>query len=127
VRLGLAAGLALAIALVGCGTDIQGTRLTIRTAGFQVAPGSCPTGLAAPMRIERAGEEMIFVDVASGARLSVTWPFGFAAWVEHGIAVLYATDGSVVGREGDVLDNIGGGTAEDGGIRVCAVGVRTYS
>lgn len=68
---------------------------------------------------------MVFVDATGGQRVEVVWPFGFAAWLEFGTGVLYASDGGVVGREGDVLDNIGGSESEDG-FRVCSIGVRTY-
>lgn len=70
---------------------------------------------------------MVFVEVGTEARRSIVWPFGFAAWLERGVAVLYASDGSIVGREGDVLDNIGGAAIAGEGFRVCAVGVRTYT
>jgi hypothetical protein len=69
---------------------------------------------------------MVFVDVGTGDRRSITWPFGFAAWLEFDVAVLYATDGLVVGREGDVPQNIGAVDVEGGGYRVCGVGVRNY-
>lgn len=119
---------ALFAAVAGCGPGITGERLAIETRAFNVAPGSCPTGLAAPFRIERDRSELVFVDVGSRQRLSIAWPFGFAAWVENGRAVLYASDGMVVGREGDILDNIGGGSTPGGdGILVCAIGVRNYS
>jgi hypothetical protein len=140
VRLGLAggagfaavaglavAGLALSALLAGCGTDVRGTRLQLATVGPQAsAPADCRASRAAPLRVERDGDAMVFVDVASGERRAVVWPEGFAAWAEYGRAVLYARDGSIVGREGDVLDKIGGAATADGGFRVCAVGVRTY-
>ena len=86
--------------------------------------GACSFDLAAPFRIARDDEAMVFDDVATGERRYVVWPDGFAAWLEFGEAVLYASDGSVVGREGAVLDNIGG--AEGAGFHVCSIGVRTY-
>jgi hypothetical protein len=126
-RAGILAG-ALVAAIAGCGPGISGERLDIRTGAFNVGPGACPAALVPPFRIDRAGSELIFVDAGTGQRLSIVWPFGFAAWVENGRAVLYARDGKVVGREGDTLDNIGGGSTPDGdAILVCAVGVRIYT
>ncbi len=118
---------ALALSLAACSTDPQGTRLGLQTDASQGTRGDCPHALAAPFRIVRDGTEMTFVDVGTGAPVSVVWPFGFAAWVEDGVAVLYASDGSIVGRDGAVLDNIGGGATGDGGFNVCAVGVRFYT
>jgi hypothetical protein len=68
---------------------------------------------------------VVFIDVATGQPRTMIWPFGFAAWLEFGTAVLYASDGSVVGREGDLLNTIGG-AADEAGFQVCAVGARTY-
>ena len=118
--------LAIAVSLGACSTDPQGTRLGLQTDAIQVPPGTCALGAMPPVRIERDGAEMVFVDVATVERRSITWPFGFAAWLEHDLAVLYATDGTVVGREGDALENIGAVSVDGGGHRVCGVGVRSY-
>jgi hypothetical protein len=118
--------MALALAVAACSTDPRATRLVLRTAEAGAIAGACDAAATTPFRIERDGEEMVFVDPTTAARRSIIWPFGFAAWVEFGRAVLYARDGTVVGREGDVLDNIGGSDVEDEGFRVCAVGGRTY-
>ncbi len=117
--------LTVAVLAGACSTDPRGARLGLQTAPVQRASAGCDGGAATPVRIERDGDELVFVDVGSGQRQAMIWPFGFAAWQEFGRAVLYASDGTVVGREGDVLDNIGGsGDAE--GFRVCSVGARTY-
>jgi hypothetical protein len=117
--------LALTLLVAGCATDPLATRLVLQTAPEQPTQ-ACDGAAATPFRIEHDGGEMMFVDVATGERRSVIWPFGFAAWLEFGMAVLYASDGSIVGREGDVLDNIGGAGVEGDGFHVCSVGVRTY-
>lgn len=118
----------LVLGTAGCAPGSTGERLEIRTGEFNVAPGACQLGLAPPFRIERDEKELVFAEVGTDRRLSIVWPFGFAAWVENGRAVLYARDGTVVGREGDILDKIGGGPTPDGnGILVCGVGVRTYT
>jgi hypothetical protein len=114
----------LGLVLVGCATDPRATRLGIQTEPASSAV-ACDLSALAPVRIDRDGDDMVFVG-GTGARVSIIWPLGFAAWLEYGEAVLYARDGSVVGREGDVLDTIGG-AADDDGFHVCKVGVRTYS
>ena len=123
---GLGFLLAVAVSLGACSTDPDGTRLALQTDTFHVLPGTCTQGAIPSFKIERDGTEMVFVDVMSGERRSITWPFGFAAWLEYDIAVLYATDGTVVGRQGDVLENIGAVVVDGGDYRVCGVGARSY-
>ena len=110
--------------LSACAMDVRATRLVLRTETGSRG-GACDSATLVPVRIAHDGDAMIFVD-GTGAHLSVIWPFGFAAWLEYGRAVLYARDGSVVGREGGVLDTIGGSPGADG-FHVCQVGVRTYT
>jgi hypothetical protein len=124
--LGLSLLLALALLLGACSTDPEGTRLALQTDAVQGSPEGCSLGAIPPVRIDREDGDMVFEDVATGVRRSITWPFGFAAWLEFDMAVLYASDGTVVGREGDVLGNIGGAVIEGEAFRVCSVGARTY-
>lgn len=121
-------GLLLAVAILAsaCSTDPEGTRLGLQTDASREAPGACALEAIPPFRIERDGAAMVFVDVGTGERRSIIWPFGFAAWLEYDVAVLYASDGAGVGREGDVLSNIFGVDVEGKGMHVCRVGVRTY-
>lgn len=114
---------AIALLVMACSTDPRGTRLFLATALGQ-SQGECSFVLAPPFRIARDDGQLVFVDVATGERRDMVWPDGFAAWLEYDEAVLYASDGIVVGREGVVLDKIGG--AEGAGFRVCSVGARTY-
>ena len=118
--------LVVAVSLGACTTDPSATRLGLRTDAVEIPPAGCTLGAIPEVRIERDGENMVFVEVATGERVSIIWPFGFAAWLEFDIAVLYASDGSVVGREGDTVSNIGGGAVEGEGFQVCSVGARTY-
>lgn len=125
--LALALVMALALLMAGCSTDPRGTRLELVTAEQLAGANACDGALAPPIRIERQGDMLAFVDATTGELRSIVWPFGFAAWVEFGVPVLYASDGGVVGREGDVLDNIGGSAFADGaGFVVCQIGERTY-
>jgi hypothetical protein len=119
--------LLLALVLIAaCTTDVRGTRLRLLTTAVAEPGQGCDNAAAAPVRIAREGDAMVFIDVASDEPARIIWPFGFAAWVEFGRAVLYARDGDIVGREGDVLDKIGGSPGDDG-FHVCQVGARTYT
>jgi hypothetical protein len=120
---GLGLLLAVTVVLGGC-ADPEAARLVlqIESAG---RTGACDLAALAPVQMKREGDVVVFVD-GTGTSVSVIWPLGFAAWLEYGDAVLYASDGSVVGREGDILDTIGGSAGADG-FHVCKVGVRTYS
>ena len=122
---GLGLLLAVAVSLGACTTDPEATRLGLPTEVSRNLPGTCTLGAIPPFRIERDGSDMVFEDIGTGERRSIIWPVGFAAWLEFGVAVLYASDGSIVGRQGDVLESIGAVVTE-GGYRVCGVGVRSY-
>lgn len=69
---------------------------------------------------------MVFVAVATGRQTAVVWPHGFAARLVNGQAEPIAPDGVVIGREGDVLDNLGGSSGLGGAFFVCSVGRKTY-
>ena len=72
-----------------------------------------------------SGDELILVSVESGDTLNVVWPSGFAAWRVDGRAVLADPWGHVVGREGDVLDGLGGGLGLGDDFHVCPFGIAT--
>ena len=116
--------LVIALLLGGCATDLRATRLVLQTETV-ARGGACDDATLATVRVARDGDAIAFID-GTGAQVSIIWPFGFAAWLEYGRAVLYASDGSVVGREGGVLDTIGG-SVDAAGFHACKVGVRTYS
>lgn len=100
------------------------TRLAIRTAEPHLIPTlGCPAALLAPVRITSTSDKMVFVSVEGGAAVSVVWPAGWAAWRgADGIAVLARRDGSIAGREGDILRDYGGGVDETGSFDVCIIG-----
>ncbi len=51
------------------------------------------------------------------------WPAGFAAWRIGDEVVIADPWGSVIGRTGDVLSNLGGGTGADDMFHICPLGL----
>jgi hypothetical protein len=88
---------------------------------------SCMTALLAPVRVGTSGDELIVVSVESGDTVRVVWPNGFAAWRVGGGAVLADPWGNIVGRDGDVLDTLGGGFGVKDEFHICPVGIVTRS
>lgn len=86
---------------------------------------SCMAALLAPARVAVAGDELILVSVETGTTLRVVWPAGFGAWLVDGRAVLADPWGSVVGRDGDVLDSLGGGLGLEDDFHICPFGIVT--
>jgi hypothetical protein len=87
----------------------------------------CPSGGLLPVRVGRIGEEMSFVTVGTGERVSVVWPIGFTAQVVDGVARLISSRGELIASEGDVLDNLGGSFDPAGtAFVVCSIGPTLY-
>lgn len=98
------------------------TRLQIATEGpsLQLA---CHTALLSPVRIATDGDALVLVSVASEETIPVVWPSGFAAWRIDGRAVIAGPYGNVIGREGDVLEDLGGGVGADDVFHICGMGL----
>jgi hypothetical protein len=101
------------------------TRLHIATERPGLTFG-CAAALLSPVRVEAAGDDLAVVYVESGKRANVVWPAGFAAWRVDGRAVLADAWGRVVGRDGDVLDSLGGGLGLGDDFHVCPFGIVTH-
>jgi hypothetical protein len=101
------------------------TRLHIATERPGLTFG-CAAALLSPVRVEAAGDDLAVVYVESGKRADVVWPAGFAAWRVDGRAVLADAWGRVVGRDGDVLDSLGGGLGLGDDFHVCPFGIVTH-
>lgn len=112
----------VAFALAACTATLPGTPLAIDTAGFQLGFGSCAGVGLPPFRIQRDGDTLLYVDVGTAIPRKLVWPNGFAARLENGTAILYASSGAIVARENDVIENAGGCPRPDGSILVDELG-----
>ena len=119
-----AVGLRVLPLFTGPALPAGATRLHITTESPNLS-GACAAALLAPVRVATSGDELILVSVASGDTVRVVWPSGFAAWRVGGRSVLVDPWGSVVGRDGDVLDSLGGGGGVDDAFRICPFGIVT--
>lgn len=78
--------------------------------------------LLSPVRVEyRAGDQrpVHFHAVASGEEIRIRWPEGFSARLNPALAIV-APDGSVIARDGEVVDGLSGGNLDrDDSFTVC--------
>ncbi len=112
------ASLAFALALAACTTTLPGTPLAIETADFQLFSTGCAGVGLPPFRIERDGDMLRYMNVETAEPMRLVWPNGFAARLVNGTTTLYASTGSVVAKELDVIEDAGGCPRSDGSILV---------
>ena len=108
----------------GPGLPAGAERLHIVTAAPNLTSG-CAAALLSPVRVSTEGGSLILVSVETGETVRVVWPAGFGAWRIDGRAIVADNWGSVVGRDGDVLDTLGGGEGLDGAFQICPYGIVT--
>jgi hypothetical protein len=83
---------------------------------------ACSTALLLPARVAVAGNEPVLVPESGGKPIKVVWPTGWVAWRLAGRAELVSRDGTVIGREGDIVEGFGGGVGNDDAFHVCVMG-----
>jgi hypothetical protein len=100
------------------------SRLRIATEAPHLVPAlGCQTALLGPVRVSSSGDELIAVSTTTGEPVQVVWPSGYVAWRIGGHAELVARDGSVLAREGDVIqDRFAGGVSVGNAFHVCIPG-----
>lgn len=82
-------------------------------------PHVCPLAGLLPVRLVRDGGSLAFDVVEGGQRVSIVFPYGFAGRLVSGRAELVSPEGLVLAREGDVLSELGGSSADTGDFLVC--------
>ncbi len=112
------ASLAFGLAVAACTATLPGTPLAIDTTDFQLFPTGCAGVGLPPFRIERDGDTLRYANVETAEAMRLRWPNGFAARLVNGTPTLYASNGSVVAKELDVIENAGGCPRSDGSILV---------
>lgn len=100
------------------------TRLHIVTEHPNLTFG-CAAALLSPVRVASSGDDLILASAESGEPIPVVWPAGFGAWSDAGRAVVADPWGSIVGRQGDVLDSLSGGLGVDDIFHICPFGIVT--
>ncbi len=99
------------------------TPLALATEPAHLLPTmGCPLALLAPARVAVADNALVLVPEAGGDPIKVVWPTGWVARRLAGRAELVSRDGTVIGREGDIVSGFGGGVGTDDVFHVCVIG-----
>ncbi len=110
--------------VTGPGLPAGAVRLEIATERPNMNRG-CVLALLAPVRVQELSGALTLVSIETGQPIQVVWPSGFGAWRVDGRAVVADPWGSVVGRDGDILDSLSGGVGLDDAFHICPFGIVT--
>lgn len=124
VLLLLVVGLLRLSPMLPCPSLPQGaTPLALATEPAHLVPTmGCQTAALAPARVAVAGDALVLVPESGGDPIKVVWPTGWVAGRLAGRAELISRDGTVVGREGDIVEGFGGGVGADDAFHACVIG-----
>jgi hypothetical protein len=96
----------LVVAACGPGANSSPAAVAVALATFKQLPsGECPAGGLTGVRLrgDSAASPPVWVEDPQGRRLTVIWPNGFGARFDPKLELL-GPSGSVVARDGDLLD-----------------------
>ncbi|MCC6618925.1 MAG: hypothetical protein IT341_07790, partial [Chloroflexi bacterium] len=93
---------------------------TTPAASEYVENWACPAALLNPIRVRRDGDAIAF-DTLDGTPVHLVWPRGFSARLLDNRIEIVAPDGTLIARDGDVLDGLVGGADA-----ICEVNGVTY-
>lgn len=93
---------------------------TTPAASEYVENWACPAALLNPIRVRRDGDAIAF-DTLDGTPVHLVWPRGFSARLFDNRIEIVAPDGTLIARDGDVLDGLVGGADP-----ICEVNGVTY-
>ena len=130
------AAVAFAIAVFGASQLVQSAHsalplgLAVDDPAPQLPSGAswaCAQARAGPVRVARDEQMLVFTSLDGKSTADLIWPREFTARLLDGRAELVARDGTVVAREGDVLDDLGGGIGATGNaFHICSVAGKGY-
>lgn len=130
----IASGVAVAILGLALGLRAAGQPPSQAGASVPVAgsPGPSRSFVAVcgqaviAVKIGHLGSTVTFADAVTGTLADLTFPTGFTTSVADGRAELLASDGTVIGREGQTLQLGGAGVVDSNTFHVCTVNGVNY-
>jgi hypothetical protein len=99
------------------------TPLALATEPAHLVPTTgCALAELLPARIAVVDSALVLVPETGGEPIKVVWPTAWTAWRRAGRAELVSRDGTLIGRDGDIVSGFGGGVGSDDKFHVCVIG-----